>query len=478
MDIKRKILISKLPWETRIAVIEEKLVEYHWETEENALSYNTICGGVVEKVLPALQTAFISLPNGERGYLFVSEIPGRIKRIEDVLKEGEKIIIQIIREKIENKKARVSMKIKIPGLFLVGIPSLKGIRVSHKIESPALKEKLKKILKEYGSKMGFIIRTAASIAPDNLILNEAEEIIKLWKKISSQVRKDILYTEPPLYIRIIREFLGKGTNEVIVDSKDIYDKIVDFVQKLPPEHGIHLRLHNDEISLFQIYGVKAELERALRKKVWLKNGGYIIIEEMEGFTGIDVNTGRFRGLNSFEESAFITNTLAAEEIARQVRLRNIGGIIVIDFIDIESKEKKEQLISILREELKKDRARISLPDKIEKFGIVSFTREKDEASFSKKISVSCPICGGRGGIFSSDFIIKEAFEELLRNPLVKRKNFEQKITAIIRFNPKDEQIKEEDYSSIIESIKREYNVEVILEPASIQQRYEIAWKIE
>jgi ribonuclease G len=478
MDVKRKILISKLPWETRIAVMEEKLVEYHWETEENALSYNTICGGVVEKILPALQTAFISLPNGETGYLFVSEIPGRVKRIEDVLKEGQKVIVQIIREKIENKKARVSMKIKIPGLFLVGIPFLKGIKVSHKIESEPLKEKLKRILKEYGSRMGFIIRTAASIASEEMLINEAEEIIKLWEKISLPIRKEILYTEPPLYIRIIREFLGKGQNEVIVDSKEIFDKIAYFLQKLPPNHGLHLRLHNDEISLFQIYGVKTELERALRKKVWLKNGGYILIEEMEGFTGIDVNTGRFRGLNSFEESAFITNALAAEEIARQVRLRNIGGIIVIDFIDMESKEKKEQLISILREELKRDRARISLPEKIEKFGIVSFTREKDEASFSKKINVSCPICGGRGGIFSSDFIIKEAFEELLRNPLVKRRNPGQKITAIIKFNPKDEQIKEEDYSSIIESIRREYNVNVVLEPTNIQQRYEIVWKIE
>jgi ribonuclease G len=478
MNIKRKILISKLPWETRIAVIEGKLVEYHWETEENSLSYNTICGGVVEKVLPALQTAFVSLPNGETGYLFVSEIPGRVKKIEDFLKEGQKVIVQIIREKIENKKARVSMKIKIPGLFLVGLPFVKGIKVSHKIESEPLKERLKKILREYSTKMGFIIRTAASIASEEIIIKEAEEILKLWEKISFHIKKEVLYTEPPLYIRIIREFLGKGQNEVIVDSQEIFDKIAKFIQKLPFNHGIELRLHNDEISLFQIYGVKAELERALRKKVWLKNGGYILIEEMEGFTGIDVNTGKFRGLDSFEESAFITNILAAEEIARQIRLRNIGGIIIIDFIDMESREKKDQLISVLREELKKDRARISYPEKIEKFGIVSFTREKDEASFSKKITVSCPICGGRGGIFSSDFIIKEAFEELLRNPLVKRKNLNQKITAIIRFNPKDEQIKEEDYSSIIESIKREYNVEVILEPANISQRYEIVWKTE
>jgi len=370
------------------------------------------------------------------------------------------------------------MKIKIPGLFLVGLPFVKGIKVSHKIESEPLKERLKKILREYSTKMGFIIRTAASIASEEIIIKEAEEILKLWEKISFHIKKEVLYTEPPLYIRIIREFLGKGQNEVIVDSQEIFDKIAKFIQKLPFNHGIELRLHNDEISLFQIYGVKAELERALRKKVWLKNGGYILIEEMEGFTGIDVNTGKFRGLDSFEESAFITNILAAEEIARQIRLRNIGGIIIIDFIDMESREKKDQLISVLREELKKDRARISYPEKIEKFGIVSFTREKDEASFSKKITVSCPICGGRGGIFSSDFIIKEAFEELLRNPLVKRKNLNQKITAIIRFNPKDEQIKEEDYSSIIESIKREYNVEVILEPANISQRYEIVWKTE
>ncbi len=478
MDVRRKILISKLPWETRVAVIEDKLVEYHWETEENALSYNTICGGIVEKVIPALQTAFVSLPDGGTGYLFITEIPGRIKRIEDVLKEGQKIIVQIVREKIENKKARVSMKVKIPGLFLVGIPFLRGIKVSHKIESEALREKLKKTLKDYSSKMGFIIRTAASIASEDMLLNEVKEIINLWEKISSKITKEVLYTEPPLYIRIIREFLGKGPNEVIADSKEIFDKIGKFIEKLPPNHNIQLRLHKDEISLFQIYGVKGELERALRKKVWLKNGGYIIIEEMEGFTGIDVNTGKFRGLNSFEESAFITNCLAAEEIARQIRLRNIGGIIVIDFIDMESKEKKEELISILKQELKKDRARISFPEKIEKFGIVSLTREKDEASFSKKINISCPLCGGRGGIFSSDFIIKEAFEEILRNPLLKRRNTEQELTVIIKINSKDEIIKPEDYSSIIESIKREFNLKVILEPTNIKDKYEIVWKIE
>lgn len=480
MEIKRKILISKLPWETRVAVIEGKLVEYHWETtEDGGFSYNTICGGVVEKVLPALQTAFVSLPNGETGYLFVSEIPGRIKRIEDAIKEGEKIIVQIIREKIENKKARVSMKVKIPGLLLIGIPFLKGIKVSHKIEEEPVKEKLKKILKGYGSKMGFIIRTAASLTTEDVLINEAEEIINLWEKISSKITKEVLYTEPPLYIRIIRELLGKGQNEAIVDSKEIFDKVAQFVQKLPINHNFNLRLYNSAIPLFQVYGVKTELERALRKKIWLKNGGYILIEEMEGFTGIDVNTGRFRGLKDFEESALITNSLAAEEIARQVRLRNIGGIIVIDFIDMESKEKREQLITILREELKKDRARISLPDKIEKFGIVSFTREKDEASFSKKINVSCPLCGGRGGIFSTDFIIKEALEELIRNPMVKNKSPEQKITVVIKFNPRDEWSGQDDYSSIIESIKRRYNIEVVFEPTNLtQSRYEIVWKTE
>lgn len=476
MEAKRKILVSKLPWEIRVAVIEGKLVEYHWGEEEEEISHNAICVGVVEKIIPGLQTAFVSLPNGETGYLFVSEIPyGRNKRIENLLREGQKVIVQVIRERIEGKKARVSMKIKIPGIFLVGIPFVKGVKISHRIDSDEIRRRMKLVLKDFTSKMGFIVRTAAVLAPEEVIEEEARNIMERWREMNLAVVPKVLYTEPPLYIRIIREFMGRGIDEVIVDSPEIYEEINRFLLSLPIKFNLNLRFYNSEIPLFHVYGVKSELERALRKKVWLKNGGYILIEEMEGFTGIDVNTGRFMGIANFEESAFITNCLAAEEIARQVRLRNIGGIIVIDFIDMESKEKKDELIEILRRELEKDRARISLPERVEKFGIVSFTREKDDASFSRKITVSCPICGGKGGVFSSDFIIKEALEELIRHPMLKS-GHKTCITAIIKLNSKEE-IRPEEFQPFIESIKKYYNLNILLEPAELKdKRYEIVWK--
>lgn len=413
MRQERVILLGCNFWERKCAVIEDgEVVEYHYEELGNKCPVGRICAGIVEDVVPSMQSAFVKLPDGRRGYLFITETPfSRRSKIEDKLKPHQRILVQVVREEEDGKRAKLTMKVRLPGLFLVGLPYAKDVKLSHRIRNG---EKLKGVLEALKSikDMGFIIRTSAIVAEDeSAIYDEAVSLRNLWIKINESDDFSIYYEEPPLHIKIVRDYIGRGIKSIITDSQELFEEVKDYVGKCRVRNKPEITLYNCKENLFEKYGVKNAINRLYERTVQLPGGGFIVIDEVEGFTGVDVNSGGFSLKSDFDENVYLVNKLAIKEIVRQVRLRNIGGIIIVDFIDVKDTDKRRQLVNKLKEEFDKDRAVVSFPEKMSKLGMMIFTREKEEVSLTKKLGVPCPHCG-RGRVLSPHFLVKSALEEV------------------------------------------------------------------
>lgn len=419
MKCERKVLLKRNFWETQCAVLEDdEVVEYHFEELEKRCSIGRICAGIVEDVVPSLQCAFVRLPDGRRGYLFITETPlSRKYRIEDKLKPSQRIIVQILREEEDSKRPKLTMKIRIPGLFLIGLPFVKGVKFSHRIKDSSKLRKVVEMLK--GMKdTGFIVRTSATMAEDvDAIYSEAVSMRKIWKEIANSSEFKVYYDEPSLHLRIIRDYLGRGIESITTDSDELFEEIKVYIEKCRLKNRPKITLYTEERDLFEKYRVKRALNKLYEKVVALPGGGFIVIDEVEGFTGIDVNTGGFNVRSDFDENAYLLNKLAVKEIVKQIRFRNIGGIIIVDFIDIKDRERRKEVIERLKEEFDKDRTVASFPEKMGRLGTVVFTREKEEVSLTKKMGVLCPHCG-KGRIVAPQILLKQALEDVsLKMPL-------------------------------------------------------------
>jgi ribonuclease G len=421
-----EILVNVTPQETRVAVVEHGAVqELHIERTSSRGIVGNIYNGRVTRVLPGMQSAFVDIGLDRAAFLHLADI-WRLRQSEDagkpiekLLYEGKNILVQVIKDSIGAKGARLSTQVSIAGRMLVYLPQVSHIGISQRIEDEterkSLREKLKHLLSP-DEKGGFIIRTMAEAASDQDLQTDIEYLNKLWhdiKEKSTTAQPGLLYQDLNLSFRVLRDFVNDNTTRILVDSRETSQKMMAFAQVYMINVMGRIDHYAGVRPLFDLYGVEDEIEKSLARRVNLKSGGYLIIDQTEALTTIDVNTGGFIGIRSFDDTIFKTNLEAAQVIARQLRLRNLGGIIIIDFIDMENVEHKNSVLAEFKKSLMKDRTHMTV-NGFTALGLVEMTRKRTRESLAHILCETCPSCQGRGKVRTAQTICYEILRELLR----------------------------------------------------------------
>ena len=421
------ILINWTPQETRVAVMQAGVPqELRIERAANRGLVGNIYVARVARVLPGMQSAFVEIGLERAAFLHVADIweqrqaGAEGKPIERILSEGQSLLVQVIKDPIGTKGARLSTQISIAGRLLVYLPQDPHIGISQRIEDETerqlLREKLAHLLPpdETG---GFIIRTVAETATDEELRSDVEYLRKLWHDIRGRAftspAPTLLYQDLSLAQRVLRDIAGESTGRIVVDSRENFQKLRVFATEYMPKVLSKLEHYTGERPLFDMYNVEDEIERALARRVELKSGGYLILDQTEAMTTIDVNTGGYVGTRSFDDTIFKTNLEAAHVIARQLRLRNLGGIIIIDFIDMESADHRAAVLAELNKALLRDRTRITV-NGFTGLGLVEMTRKRTRESLEQILCEPCPTCAGRGVVKTAQTVCYEVLREILR----------------------------------------------------------------
>jgi ribonuclease G len=428
----KEILVNADTEETRVAVLEDGiLVEFYLERPVSQRLAGNIYKGKVENVLPGMQAAFVNIGLEKNAFLYVAdavasrgngedmEIFEDIKEvsIKDVLRQGQNIIVQITKEPMGSKGARVTTHVTLPGRYLVLMPTVDYVGVSRRIENDKERERLKGLAQKLKPRhSGVIVRTVAEGKDEEEIKYDIEFLNKLWTKTRNKAKKAtapaIIHKDLGLIERIIRDILSTEVDKLIIDSRHEYEKVLDYLDIISPDLKSKVHLFNyREGAIFDVYGIEAEIDKSLKRKVWLKCGGYIVIDHTEALTVIDVNTGKFVGSENLADTVLKTNLEATREIARQIRLRNTGGIIVIDFIDMEVHEHREQVLKALEEALKKDRTKANVLG-ITQLGLVEMTRKKTSQGLEDVLQKTCPYCEGKGLVLSEETMSRKVEREI------------------------------------------------------------------
>jgi len=429
------ILINVTPQETRVAVMHSGVAqELHIERAANRGLVGNIYMGKVARVLPGMQSAFVEIGLERAAFLHVADIweerpnghggaeAGKAAQrpIEKILAEGQPLMVQVVKDSIGTKGARLSTQISIAGRMLVHLPQDAHIGISQRIEDESgralLLERVKQILPAE-EKGGFIIRTMAETASDAELLNDLQFLRKLWQdlreKSLSAAAPSLLHQDLSLAQRVLRDFVNDNTGRILIDSRENFLKLQAFARDYMQNVLTRLDHYTGERPLFDLYGVEEEIEKALARRVDLKSGGYLIIDQTEAMTTVDVNTGGFVGLRNFDDTIFKTNLEAAQVIARQLRLRNLGGIIIVDFIDMENAEHRGAVLAEFNKALARDRTRMTVSG-FTQLGLVEMTRKRTRESLAHVLCESCPTCGGRGQVKAARTVCYEILRELLR----------------------------------------------------------------
>jgi ribonuclease E len=412
-DIARKqMLVRSMPHQTQIVVLEGPvLVEHYVARSDKKSLVGNVYVGKVRNVLPGMEAAFIDFGEGKNGVLYAgdinyddADIEGRTRRIEMVLKPGDSVLVQVVKDAMGHKGARLTNQISLAGRYLVLSPDAEVRGISRRLQEDERK-RLRDVVGEVRPKgMGIIIRTAAEGASKDDITADIERLKSIWESIDA--RRDtpapaLIYEEPPLVLRVIRENFTRDFRRLLVDDEKTYDSVLEYLEGTEADLLSKLKLYEDELPLFERFHVEDQLRKALDRKVWLPSGGHVVIDRTEALTVIDVNTGRFVGHSNLEETVLQNNLEAAEEIARQLRLRDIGGIIVIDFIDMEIAKNQEAVLQRFREQLAKDKMRTQVFE-VSNLGLVEMTRKNVSAGLLESFSEVCPQCQGRGVLLYED----------------------------------------------------------------------------
>jgi ribonuclease G len=435
------ILINITPQETRVAILMQGSVqELHIERSANRGLVGNIYVGRVARVLPGMQSAFIDVGLERAAFLHIADIweqrqPGPnggknggkngvsgapVKPIEKVLHEGQSIVVQVVKDPIGTKGARLSTQVSIAGRLLVYLPQDSHIGISQRIGNEAerelLRERVQKLLpaEEAG---GFIIRTLAEAASETDLASDIEYLRTLWRDIQARASTapptTLLYQDLNLAQRVLRDFVAESVQRIVIDSRENFQKLSGFAQTYMTKLLPKLEHYTGERPLFDLYGVEEEIEKALARRVNLKSGGYLIVDQTEALTTIDVNTGGFVGGRNFDDTIFKTNLEAAHAIARQLRLRNLGGIIILDFIDMENTEHKTAVLAEFTKVLSHDRTRMTVSG-FSALGLVEMTRKRTRESLAHVLCETCPVCDGRGAYKTARTVCYEILRELLR----------------------------------------------------------------
>jgi ribonuclease G len=455
--MSREIVINATKHESRIAVLDEgQVVELWIERTRHRTVVGNIYKGRVTKVLPGMQSAFVDLGLERDAFLYVSDVLDDFEEYEseasdelpldevnhrpeasisDLLREGQEIVVQVSKDSIAGKGARITSHVTLPGRFLVYMPTVNHIGVSRRIEDEAERTRLKDMLERIRPQGigGFIVRTAGEQRDEEEFRADLKYLTDLWEQIKRRAEKasapTAIHHDLDLILRTIRDVLSPEFKTVWVDSVEEYQRIVEFIDQIQPQLVSRVRLYRRDEPIFDEFSIEPEIGKALKSKVWLKSGGYIVINQTEALVAIDVNTGKYVGKKNLEETVFRTNLEAAKEIVRQIRLRDLGGIIVLDFIDMEEPANRTTLFQTLEAEIRKDRSKTKILQ-ISEFGLIEMTRKRVRQSLERSLTQACPYCAGSGRIKSNTTVALEIWRELMKAP-----DLHEGQDVIVRVNP-------------------------------------------
>jgi ribonuclease G len=423
------------------------VVEVQIERKKDQSIMGNIYRGRVLKVLPGMQAAFVDIGLGKAAFLYVTDAHSSFReyhemlsegldedkdfefataspfshtplQIEDVVCEGQELLVQVSREALGTKGTRITAHITLPGRYLVFMPTVDHVGVSRRIRDEAEQQRLRDIvLTMRPPTMGFIVRTASEGAQEGDLKNDMDLLMQIWQTIQQKnqtaATPSLIHSDLNMVLRAIRDLITTDVKRVVIDSGEGYREITQFIEEFMRRTRCNVELYEGRTPIFDVYGIEAELDRAVKRKVWLKSGGYIVIEMTEALTAIDVNTGKFVGKRNLEDTIVKTNLEAAKEIAYQLRLRNIGGIIILDFIDMEKESNRETVYQALELSLKKDRARSNI-SKISDLGLVEMTRKRTRESLTELLGEPCTACDSAGHVKSKTTICYDIFREIQR----------------------------------------------------------------
>jgi len=442
--MSNSLVVNTTSSETRVALVEDGIIsEFHIERKRDRDVVGNIYKGKARRVIKGLQASFVDVAQEKAGFLHVSDYydfgedlkaarhdnkdlwppPSQQQnqgkdQITDVLSESDEILVQVDKEPIGSKGARLTGKISVPGRYVVFMPTVSHIGVSRRIDSESERDRLREIVRDKRPDgTGFIVRTVSEGVSEEKIQRDIDALVNMWENMLEKF-KDVsgpylLYEEPDLLVRATRDLFTSDFDSLIVDDEDAYERVQEFVDHFMPDFEGRIELYEDDEPIFDAYGIEIEIDRALSREVELESGGHLIIDRTEALTTVDVNTGSFVGDSSHEETIRKTNMEAAKEVVYQVRLRNIGGIIIIDFIDMEDPEARNQVYQKLEEELEKDRVTTNALN-ISEFGLVEMTRKRVRESLVQFLCEECPTCASRGFVKSKETVAYEMMRELKR----------------------------------------------------------------
>jgi ribonuclease G len=425
-----ELLINVTPSESRVALIENGILqEVHIERHSKRGLVGNIYRGKVKRVLPGMQAAFVDIGLDKAAFLHASDIAVHSdieeevnashlekRDIRDLVRDGQDIVVQVVKDQIGTKGARLTTDITIPSRYLVFMPSVNYVGISQRIEDESERERLKALVQEFCSENGgFILRTAAEGVKEQELVQDADFLRRLWEKIRSRMKQKshILYEDLPLARRVLRDFVGTTLDRIRIDSKLSFQELQLFTKEYVPELNKLLEYYPGERPIFDLYDVENEGQRALERRVDLKSGGYLIIDQTEAMTTIDINTGAFVGHRNLEETIFNTNIEATQAIARQLRLRNLGGMILTDFIDMTDQDHKRRVMHSLEAATSKDRAKINIHG-FTALGLIEMTRKRTRESLEHILCGECPVCKGRGSVKTVETVCFEIMREIVR----------------------------------------------------------------
>ena len=455
----KELVVNAAPHETRVALLENgTIVEVFIEREDDTSIAGNIYKGRVQRVLPGMQAAFVDIGFEQAAFIYVDDVldtashkmykkieqdndgeadaengHSEVERsqyhsswkaslnrdccIEDLLTEGQEILVQVAKSAIGTKGPRVTTHISLAGRYMVLMPTVDHIGISKRIENDTERSRLKDLLLSIRpNKLGYIFRTQAEGIDEETIKQEVDFLTKTWEDILSRSKKvsatALIYKDLTVTFRAVRDLLANEADKLVIDSKEEYDNVQHFLKKLMPDVNLSVELYQGRESIFDAYDIEGDVARALKKKVWLKSGGYIIIEQTEALVAIDVNTGRYVGKHNFDETILKINLEAVKEIAYQIRLRNIGGIIIIDFIDMKREQHKEKVMMHMNEAMKKDKSQTNvLP--LTELGLVQMTRKRTRRNLTKTLCKPCFYCNGDGHLLSGKSICHKIYRDLI-----------------------------------------------------------------
>lgn len=474
--MSEEILINITPQETRVAIVENGVLqEIQIERVAKQGLVGNIFKGCVSRVMPGMDAAFVDIGLTKAAFIHSSDVAYMPKssrhqetnehmadetslqsvneNITNLLHEGQQLLVQVVKDQLGTKGARLTTNITIPSRYMVLLPYSHDVRISARIEEEEERNRLTdittKLLEELNADCGCILRTAAEGVAEEDLLRDLKFLLNLWGTIIEKINRassiDEVYSDLPLSIRTLRDLSIDEIEVIRIDSRTAYDTLKEFSEKLVPEIAQSVTHYAGDRPIFDLYSIEDELQKALQRKVTLKSGGYLIFDQTEAMTTIDVNTGGFIGHRNLEETIYKTNLEAAQAIARQLRLRNLGGIIIIDFIDMEDEEHKRQVMRVFEKSLDKDRAKSQISE-VSPLGLVEMTRKRTRESLEHVLCESCITCDGRGYIKTAETVCFELFREIMREA----RQYETNELLVLASQPVVDLLLDEESTSLAE----------------------------